>query len=205
MGYSIDPISADCYPDTTVLINKFDIRDAEKLNEVEGVLTSVRYAEWLSAPKADDFGFEHYKAIHRTLFSDLYDWAGKVRTVNISKKGTQFTPAEQVESQAEQIFKRLKELQFFKGLPHDELVMEIVDFYCVTNSLHPFREGNGRTQRAFLTQLIRNASYDINFADIDTDLLMIATIQSAQGMTDLLSVIFSENIFDPRTEMCGQV
>lgn len=90
-----------------MLINKFDIRDEEKLNEVEGVLTSARYAEWLSAPKADDFGFEHYKAIHRTLFSDLYDWAGEVRTVNISKKGTQFTPAEQIESQAEHIFKRL--------------------------------------------------------------------------------------------------
>lgn len=195
MGYSIDPISADCYPGTAVLINKFDIRDDEKLNEVEGVLTSARYAEWLSAPKADDFGFEHYKAVHRFLFSDLYDWAGKVRTVNIGKKGTQFTPAEQIGSQAEQIFKRLKECRFFKGLPHDEFVTEIVDFYCVTNSLHPFREGNGRTQRAFLTQLIRNAGYDINFADIDTDLLMIATIQSAQGTTDLLSAIFSENIF----------
>lgn len=191
----MDPISADCYPGTAVLINKFDIRDEEKLKEVEGVLTSARYVEWLSAPKAEDFDFEHYKAVHRFLFSDLYDWAGKVRTVNISKKGTQFTPAEQVGSQAKQIFKRLKEHRLFKGLPRDEFVMEIVDFYCVTNSLHPFREGNGRTQRAFLTQLIRNAGYDINFADIDTDMLMIATIQSAQGMTDLLSAIFSENVF----------
>ena len=48
---------------------------------------------------------------------------------------------------------------------------EIVDFYCVTNDLHPFREGNGRTQRAFLTQLIRNAGYDINWAEVDGDLL----------------------------------
>ena len=44
MGYSIDPISANCYPDTTVLINKFDIRDEEKLNEVESVLASARFA-----------------------------------------------------------------------------------------------------------------------------------------------------------------
>ena len=94
MGYSIDPIFANCYPDTTVLINKFDIRDEEKLNEVESVLASVRYAEWLNAPKADSFDFEHYKAIHHFLFSDLYDWAGQMRTVNISKKGTKFTPDE---------------------------------------------------------------------------------------------------------------
>ena len=195
MGYSIDPISANCYSGTTVLINKFDIREEGKLNEVEGVLTSARYAEWLRAPKTETFDFDHYKAIHRFLFSDLYDWAGEVRTVNISKKGTQFAPVEQIESQAMQIFERLKTRNFFKGLSRDEFVDKIVDFYCVTNFLHPFREGNGRTQRLFLTQLIRNAGYDISFADMDTDLLMIATIQSAQGVTDLLKAIFSESIF----------
>ena len=195
MGYSIDPISANCYSGTTVLINKFDIREEGKLNEVEGVLTSARYAEWLRAPKTETFDFDHYKAIHRFLFSDLYDWAGEVRTVNISKKGTQFAPVEQIESQAALIFERLKKQDFFKELSHDEFVDEIVDFYCVTNFLHPFREGNGRTQRLFLTQLIRNAGYDISFADMDTDLLMIATIQSAQGVTDLLKAIFSESIF----------
>ena len=59
MGYSIDPISANCYPDTTVLINKFDIRDEDKLNEVESVLASARFAEWVNTPKADSFDFEH--------------------------------------------------------------------------------------------------------------------------------------------------
>jgi len=194
MGYSIDPISANCYPDTTVLINKFDIRDEDKLNEVESVLASVRYAEWLNAPKAVSFDFDHYKAIHYFLFADLYDWAGQIRTVNISKKGTNFTPAENIEEQATLVFKRLKNCNYFRGLDHNEFVDEIVDFYCVTNALHPFREGNGRTQRVFLTQLIRNAGYDINFADMDTELLMIATIRSAQGVTDMLKQIFTENI-----------
>lgn len=129
MGYNIDPISANCYSGTTVLINKFDIREERKLNEVEGVLTSARYAEWLNAPKAETFDFDHYKAIHRFLFSDLYDWAGEVRTVNISKKGTQFAPVEQIESQAALIFERLKTRDSFKGLSHDEFVDEIVDFY----------------------------------------------------------------------------
>ena len=194
MGYSIDPISANCYPDTTVLINKFDIRDEEKLNEVESVIASVRYAEWLNAPKADSFDFEHYKAIHHFLFSDLYDWAGQIRTVNISKKGTKFTPSENIEEQAALVFKRLRKCNYFKGLDHSAFVDEIVDFYCVTNALHPFREGNGRTQRVFLTQLIRNAGYDINFADMDTELLMIATIRSSQGVTDMLRQLFLESI-----------
>lgn len=197
MGYSIDPISDNCYPGTTTLINKFDIRDEEKLHEIESVLSSARHAEWESAPRSAAFDFAHYKAIHYFLFSDLYDWAGEVRTVNISKKGTRFTPAEQIEHQAALIFERLKVCNYFKGLPWDAFVEEIVDFYCVTNTLHPFREGNGRTQRVFLSQLIRNAGYDIQFAAMDTDLLMIATIQSAQGVTDLLRQIFAENIKHP--------
>ena len=64
MGYSIDPISANCYPDTTILINKFDIQKEEKLNEIERVLSSARYAEWKSTPQSTVFDFEHYKAIH---------------------------------------------------------------------------------------------------------------------------------------------
>ena len=60
--------------------------------------------------------------------------------------------------------------------------------------LHPFREGNGRTQRVFLTQLIRHSGHDINFSTIDTDELMIATIQSANGIVDYLRNLFKESI-----------
>lgn len=67
----------------------------------------------------------------------------------------------------------------------------------VINILHPFREGNGRTERIFISQLIRFNGYDIDFSDIDTDYLMFATIQSAQGITDNLVNLFKENIIQP--------
>lgn len=194
MAYSINPISANCYPGTTVLINKFDIRDETKLSEVETVLVSARSAEWTEHPQVDTFDFVHYKAIHYFLFSDLYDWAGQIRAVNMSKKGTRFCPVGEIEARAEAIFGRLKARNFYRGLPCHEFVEEIADFYCATNELHPFREGNGRAQRAFLAQLIRSAGYDINWADVDGDLLMIATIQAAQGVTDLLRQIFHDSI-----------
>ena len=196
MVYSVDPLSADCYPGTSILINKPGIRDEEKLSKIESRLSIGHSTEWLRSPRMESFDFEHYKAIHRFLFSDLYDWAGEVRTVNISKKGTRFVDVEDIEEQAFRIFERLRKHNYFRGLPRNQFVDEIVDFYCVTNYLHPFREGNGRTQRAFLVQLIRNAGYDINFDDVDTDLLMIATIQAAQGVKDLLVQIFSESIFE---------
>ena len=125
MGYSIDPISDNCYPGTSVLINKFDIRDEAKLNEVESVLVSARNAEWVNGPGVSTFDFARYKVTHHFLFSDLYDWAGQVRTVNLSKKGTRMTLAEDIEHQAELIFPCLKVCDYFKGLPHDEFVEKI--------------------------------------------------------------------------------
>ena len=75
------------------------------------------------------------------------------------------------ERQAGLIFKRLRTCSYFKGLPHNELAEEIAAFCCVTNAPHPFQDGNGGTRRVFLTQLICNAGYEINFADTDTNLL----------------------------------
>ena len=58
--------------------------------------------------------------------------------------------------------------------------------------LHPFREGNGRTLRLFITLLVRNADYNISFAECDSDLLLIATIKAAQGDTNLLRDVFTD-------------
>ena len=172
MGYSIDPISADCYEGTTCLINKFGIKDEKKLSQMETLITTAKCQELEISPIVGDFGFDHYKAIHKYIFEDLYDWAGKVRTASISKKGTVFTLPESIEPLADRIFTGLQK----------------------NNMLHPFREGNGRTQRVFLTQLIRHSGHDINFSTIDTDELMIATIQSANGIVDYLRNLFKESI-----------
>ena len=60
--------------------------------------------------------------------------------------------------------------------------------------IHPFREGNGRTQRLFIAQLIAKNGYNIDFSEMDTDELMIATIQSANGVTDYLKDVFRSAI-----------
>lgn len=194
MAYSIDPLTADCYPGTAVLINKLDIKDDVALITVEAEIVSARIAEWSAIPFVKTFDFSHYKAIHAHLFSDLYDWAGKVRTVDLSKKGTRFCPVEEIESRAELIFNRIRQLNFLKEMERSDFVEELTDFYCSTNELHPFREGNGRTQRLFLSQLVQNAGYTLNFSEIDGDLLMFATIQAAQGVMDLLKQLLGEAV-----------
>lgn len=194
MSYSIDAITDGCYENTTCLINKFDIRDEEKLKKVEADITFAKATILESNPISDKFDLEHYKAIHRFLFEDIYVWAGSFRTVDMAKKGTSFCSADQLDDVAKKCFDRLAENNLFSDLDRDEFVDAVVDFYCVTNMLHPFREGNGRTQRIFISQLIHHNGYDFDFSDIDSDDLMIATIQAANGVTDFLKQLFDENI-----------
>ena len=192
-GVSVaDPSSADCYPCTSVLINKFDLRSQQELDRVEAVLVTAKAAQWEESPLCSTFDFEHYKAIHRHLFCDLYEWAGVPRSINISKKGTQFCPADEIPRVSSAIFRRLAEQNFFQSLSFDDFVDAFVDFYIRTNELHPFREGNGRTQRVFLAQLAQHAGYQLDFSCIDPDELMVATIWSAQGVDTMLRQLFRE-------------
>lgn len=186
MSYSIDSITDDCYEGTSCLINKLGIRDDKQLTIVESHITLAKISILQKNPIDGNFDFEHYKSIHKFIFEDLYDWAGIPRTVDISKKGTSFVKAENIDEIAAACFSRLKNHNYFKNLDLEEFIEKITDFYCVTNNLHPFREGNGRTQRVFLSHLSLNAGYEMDFTKIDTDTLMLATIHAANGVDTYL-------------------
>lgn len=141
-NYAVNSLQDGCYPGTAVLTNLLDIRNQADLDAVEGTIIPAKAALWEEKPLAESFDFAHYCAIHRFLFEDLYEWAGKPRTVDISKKGTQFCPAAQIESTAKAIFARLKKQNFLVGLDRAHFISAIVDFYKRTNELHPFRDGN---------------------------------------------------------------
>ena len=194
MAYSIDALTSDCYEGTTCLINKFNIKDENILKDLETTVTFSKITEYSLNPLFNTFDVNHYKAIHKYLFEDIYEWAGEYRSVDMSKKGTSFAKAESIDELMIKCFVRLQDKNCFLGLSFDIFVDNIVDFYCVTNMIHPFREGNGRTQRLFLTQLINLNNYSIDFSEIDTDELMIATIQAANGVTDYLKGIFKNAI-----------
>ena len=89
------------------------------------------------------------------------DKSGQVRTVDISKKGTRFCPHEEIEDLSNRIFTRLHKCDLFAKLDRKQFIIEVLQFYCITNHLHPFREGNGRTQRIFITQLSLSIMPDI--------------------------------------------
>lgn len=202
MAYSIEATSG-CYEGTTCLINKLDIRDETKLAEAEAMIVLGKLVALKQAPVQGEFDLEHYKRIHYFLFCDLYDWAGELRTIDISKKGTAFVRAAEIEECAKSCFDRL---QMFRAedLNHRGLAEEVADFYNTINLLHPFREGNGRAQRAFFAQWAEERlGFSLKLSALDPDEFMFATIFAAQGVMDQLVDCFEAALqpFGPNMEM----
>ena len=92
MPYSLDPSNDHCYPGTSVLVNKRNIRNQAQLDETEELLVGARILQFELDPFPGPLDFVYYKRLHQFLFSPLYDWAGTVRTVDLRKQHTKFCP-----------------------------------------------------------------------------------------------------------------
>lgn len=169
-----------CYPGTNILRNKFDIRDADTLYQIERELTMARYFALEKEGITGNFSLKHLRSIHGYLFQDIYEWAGKLRTVDISK-GTVFCLTPFIEPQFEELYRTLKKEGFLKGITDRQLLSERLAFYLgEINMLHPFREGNGRTQRMYIEQLCKNnGRFEIHFSKSSKEEMLQASIESA--------------------------
>ncbi|PJI53163.1 cell filamentation protein Fic, partial [Methylobacterium radiotolerans] len=153
-------------PATGVLRNRFGITDAAELDRVEATFAAVRAYELAVAPVDGQFDLAHLQQIHKRLFGDVYDWAGTLRTVDISKGNTRFASHEQIANYAPQITRPLARDQRLRGLSLDAFSDWAGHYLGELNVLHPFREGNGRTIREFIGQLARDAGYGIDWQGI---------------------------------------
>ncbi|MCC5880288.1 MAG: Fic family protein [Idiomarina sp.] len=149
-----------CYEGTDVLINKLNIRDAEELAHAEAEFTTLRYQGYRSNPlNITQYNFNHLKTLHHHLFQDLYTWAGEVRSIDISKGDTRFCTSSRIEAEALRLFSQLPELTQIRN--RQEMLEFLADSYCEINLLHPFREGNGRTQRFFYEEVMFALGYEL--------------------------------------------
>ena len=167
-----------CYPGTTVLKNKLKLQTQEELDSFEAEITAQRAEEPLPAGKLT---YPHYRAIHRHLFQDVYDWAGKIRNVRISKGGSMFCYPESIDREMSKLFGMLAGQKQFKGTRPDEFATKAAHFLAELNAIHPFREGNGRAQLIFLTLLAETAGHPLAMGRLDPDKVMQAMIESFGG------------------------
>ncbi len=149
------------YPGTSILKNKFGIQDGSALDRVERRYVTQRIIE--GAPSGN-FDLAHLRVIHRHLFQDIYDWAGQLRTVEIGKDGQPFMLRRFIESGMSDVHRRLVESRYLRNLPLEMFAHQAGTILGDVNHIHPFREGNGRTQLQYLKQLGEKAGHPIDLA-----------------------------------------
>jgi cell filamentation protein len=167
-----------CYEGTFVLKNKANIRDSGRLEEFELEMSNLRALEPLPAGK---FTPSHYCKTHHHLFRDVYTWAGKPRTVRTSKGGNAFCYPEYIDREMKKLFERIKTEPFLAGAERVAFVTAAADFLAELNAIHPFREGNGRSQLAFLHLLGLRSGYPFELQQIDRETFLPAMIASFSG------------------------
>lgn len=161
------------YPGTRTLINKFDIHDAGQLRELEYELTQQRMREPLPSIELTPEG---YHALHKHIFQDVYDWAGVSRVGDLAKGITVFAPARFLESELEKCFEAIRLDSRLESPVVEHFIEGAAEHINEINARHPFREGNGRTQRALLEVLTDRAGHHLVADRLDPDRWMEASI-----------------------------
>lgn len=182
-----------CYPDSDVLINRLNIQDMDRLHEAERKITMLRLNDLLDFPIKGKFDFKHLQSIHNYLFQDIYSWAGEVRIVDIAKSNM-FCRVPLIDEQSKRIFGKLKADKFLCGLSKEEFIKKAAYYFSEINALHPFREGNGRTQREFIRELALQQGYTIHFATISEEEMLEASVDSFLCKYGKMEVLFDKVI-----------
>jgi cell filamentation protein len=166
------------YEGTNVLKNLLGTQDPATLEAFELEMTSLRAEEPLPRGR---LGPAHYRAIHKHLFQDVYDWAGRYRTVRTSKGGNPFCFPEYIKPQMDALFTGLRNDDYLATEEFGDFVSGAAKFLAELNAIHPFREGNGRTQLSFMHLLAIKAGHPLDLSLIEPDSFLAAMVASFDG------------------------
>ncbi|KDA05352.1 toxin Fic [Microbacterium sp. CH12i] len=156
-------------PGSDVLRNLVGATSASELSFAEADLSFARALQLLEAPAPATNDLRELQAIHSHLFQDVYDWAGELRTVDVRKNvpGAEFfLPYGFIENAAEICFRELAEERLLVGLGRTTFIERLASHYEKINYVHPFREGNGRTQRFFWNRVALQAGWQLDWRPV---------------------------------------
>lgn len=180
-----------------VLRNLANIEDGKVLLAYESLKVSKRVEELFENPiKLKDA--DSLLTIHHYLFQDVYEWAGKIRTVNISKSGKPFFNGERFNTAFQYVDNLIAEYRKIKEGDKQQLSNRLAEILDSVNFLHPFREGNGRTQREFLRTLALEKNLILNLNPPDNqDVYNRYMLGTINGDIEQLSKLIFELISQP--------
>lgn len=203
-GYALD--------DGETLKNKLGATAPEELEKREADLVARRDIEMrLGGGPEGKFDAEHLKAIHQHLFQDVYEWAGHTRDERVALsdgttasepilrkvEGQPFAIGPAIPEGLDALAERLREANYLHGLPREEFATRAADAMAELNGIHPFREGNGRTQRVFMEQLAEEAGHTLDFTVVSKERMSQASIAAHEHNDPSMMRRMFDEISDP--------
>lgn len=199
-------------PDGLTLKNKLGITNHEALEIAETRCVTDRLSDFrLGQVPPGNFDAEHLKSIHRHLFQDVYEWAGHTRDERVRLSdgviasepvlrkvdGEAFMEGGRIAEGLDRIAQKLAAENNLRGLPREEFAARAADVMVDLNGVHPFREGNGRTQRVFMEALAQEADHKLDFSVVSRERMIQASIAGNEaGDPSMMRRLFGE-ISDP--------
>jgi cell filamentation protein len=181
------------------LENKFGITDSAELARVEEKISKTKAIALFESGALDTFEvgtFKGLSAIHKYLFDEIYDFAGKIRTVNIAKGNFRFAPVMYLEAALEHV-----------GEMPQKTFDEIIEKYVEMNVAHPFREGNGRSTRIWLDAILKKElHFVVDWSRVDKEDYLLAMERSPIKDTEikvLLKNALTDQVNDREVYMKG--
>lgn len=163
------------------LINNYNIQNTQQLNILESMLSAKAMYQILLKENPRTFDYLMVRRYHYFLFKDIYPWAGEFRNIDISKNDTHFESIDNINNKLFELFEFLRKNNYLLELEKNDLIMGVAYFLGEINRIHPFREGNGRTQRLITTQLLINAGYEIKWGGVSDSAMKKACIDFSNG------------------------
>ena len=181
-------------PETGVLKNKVNAHTQTDLDNAESVLVRIRLFETPSTrlPKTSDA--VELQAIHQHLFQDIYDWAGTYRKMDMSKGGDSFLSWQSIDSGLAYLTEELKNDNWLQQMERNKFVKRLAYHYGELNYVHPFREGNGRTQRLFWSRIADRANHFINWPTLNATEINQASHEARIGTHNQLETMFEKAV-----------
>ena len=183
-----------CYEGTEVLLNKEGITIAADLEGFERIMSAERI---LTLPRQASITAATYRAINKHILQDVYEWAGTYRTVDTGRGDAPFCLAAHIERNMTARFDAIAAEKCLKGLSDEDFARRAAVHVGELNAIHPFLEGNGRTNRAFLKILGRRAGKWIDLARIDPASWNEASRNSFLGADDAMTTVIAGLVAGP--------
>lgn len=166
----------DCYSHTTTLINKFNMQDGDQLEKVSSAIAAYKISKLYYQSEMFQPTIDYYLALHEYIFKDIYPFSGQIRSVNIQKSNepyikdsvTPFCRPEFIYANLSKTINQMR-VECHSWENETQMINRLAYYYGELNVIHPFREGNGRTQREFFRQFVLYANRFIKFGKYQLD------------------------------------